>query len=191
MTAESSPISPYESRLDYHQSPEDKLIECSILADTLDELMIAPVNTSSDIESTACSDEQGTYVSRSFRYIEGDSTYGWAWPLVEKAIDISYQRSPNGLTSETYLVRIDTTIHQQNLDQSSIPNFYELTFFGSDRSSVIATIETPNLTEANEADFVTRTTTPYDHNQLSDELLAFERLLHAEARENGNIARIE
>ncbi len=193
MTAERPFHQPYESRKEYHQTPEEVLVECNILADALDELMEVPVAVGSDIQCTACVDETGSYISRSFGYIEGGRSGEWAWPLVEKSLDISYQRNGNNLmlTTETYRVRIDTVIHQQNLDHGTIPNFYEITFFGSDRSSVIATIETPNLTDANEEDFVTRQTTPYDHGQLCDELSALDTLLQAQQREDRAIAQIE
>lgn len=183
MTA-SAEFSSYGGRETYNQTREDELIMCNFLTDILDDLMATPVSVGSDIKSAACFDETGAYISRSFRYIESDRPYGWAWPLVETSVDILYQRDVVNNTSETYRVHIGTLIHQQGATHDPIPNIYEIVYYGSDRQSVVATIEAPNLTEPDQADFTTRETTPYDQEVLFNTLVSLQEMIDIHDRES-------
>lgn len=188
MTERISEIGQIEGRAEYNQTVSDRLEEYAIITELIDELMAAPGDSGTGLQSASVG-EDDIYITRSFRYIEGDTVNGWAWPLVEKTLDISYQRTRRGLITEIYAVKIGTVIHQTLVDDSPIANGYEIGYFGSERRSLTATIQQPNLLDETEPDYTRRLTTPYDQGQLFDELAAFQSMLDASQLENTKAAR--
>lgn len=174
----------------YHQSEEDKLIECNKITNFVDELIATPINIGSSIESRVSSTDTEVRIDRSFRYIEGDEVNGWAWPLTEKVLDIAYCRNTTIPFSETYRIHAGTVIHQDGSTDTPIPTIYEICYDGKDRRRVSATIEAPNLTTLGEPDFIVSETTPYDHAMIFNELASFSNLLKAQEREDAHIHNI-
>lgn len=166
-----------------YQTPDEKLDACLSLADLIDDIAMTDTNVGSDQVGYAEADNRGVYIDRAFQFIEAD-VYGWTWPLTEKVFNITYTRDKADLTIEKYRLEIDTTVHQINTSQKPIRNIFEMTFYGSERASVVATVEASDLVNLNDSDYSTRQTTPYDQDRLFDELALLDSYIRAPQTED-------
>lgn len=172
----------FESRPEYNQSIEDKLEECNLITDIVDDFLTTHAETAS-VESNVTTGPSNLLVNRLFRYIESNEPDDDIWPLTEKIVDISYSQTRDRLFTEVYRVHIGTLMHRPHRSLVPISNIYEITYFGKNRSSVTTTLMAPNLTEPNEGDFAIRPTTPYDHSVLFNDLMSLNAFLEAEKNE--------
>jgi len=184
MSAESMQL-PFGGRGEYNQTPLERLEECEVITDAIDSIFHASPVSSGSRETAAESDRTSTYIKRSFEYLERDSSSGWAWPLNGKRFDITYIRStlPGTHTHEAYVVTIGTFIHQQGIHNVGMQNTYTIEYYGAERSSATSVIEQPNFIERKEPNMVTRDTTPYDQEQLFNEIAELQNALDAGERE--------
>jgi hypothetical protein len=183
-----------EARSEYNQSEQDKFEECEILTELLDELIAASKNidsnrdNNSNVGSTLTVDDKQMHISRRYHCFEADKLTGWAWPLVEKSLEIKYEHSKTAPTHETYSVIFGTIIHQTGVNKNPLLDRYEIEYYGPQRQSLVTSIEEPNLVDDKEASYIRRETTPYDHGQLFDQLQSFMGLIAAQALEDSHAA---
>lgn len=178
----------YGGRTEYaEQSTEDRLEECMLITDILDELLETPHDSGGTIASTAHSDNYGFSQFRSFNYLETERGAAPRWSLLDKTIEIRYIRSKNQGEGEQYHVAIATRIHQRGVSRDPILNVYQIDYFGTDRASVTASIDEPDIIGVSEYEYTTRPTTSYDHDMLFTELDHLTDMLRAQERENSYI----
>lgn len=181
-------MSEYGGRKEYQQNHDGKeLEECNEVTNLINDLLLMQGERGSDVPPTTVSDDKGVLISRSYKYIEADRPYGWAWPLVEKSIDITYSNSKNGLSCETYRIAVGTTVHQIGATENPILSVYTINYFGKDRCAVYTSIESQDIINENDGMIVERAMVDYDRAVVYGELCSLMNMYDVQAEENKNI----
>lgn len=192
MSAETVQQPYFGGREAYNQTPFGRLEECEIITVAIDAILRSGRPSGSSENHAPEYKDYKTYLSRSFEYLEKDSTSDCSWPLTGKRFDILYacNSSPGTHTHETYTVTISTFVHQGDAENVGMQNSYTIEYFGADRSSATSVIWQPNFVEPSEPNMVTRDTTPYDQEQLFNELTELQSAIDAGEQENSIIAAL-
>lgn len=191
MSAETIQQPDFGGKKEYHQTPLNRLEECQIITDAIDELLHLSPPSSGTTEHDAASDKSGIRIKRAFRYMEADKFFGWPWTPCERLFSIEYiNATSEPYTHETYTISVNTFVRQKHVSNVGTQNKYVIEYFGANRESATGIIEQPNLVEPEEAQMVTRPMTPYDQIQLFEEIVALQNAIDAGEHERSIIAQL-
>lgn len=181
---------PYGGRTEYsEQTLEDRLDECALITDVIDELFQSPLDSGGTVSSQIKSSSDGYAHFRSFQYMDIDTNSGLMWPI-ERTVDIRYTRPQAGVTNEQYYVLLGSRVLPGGISDTPLLNTFQITYYGPDRDSVIATIDEPDIIGEYDFNYNTRSTTSYDHHTLFDELGRLTDMLQAQERENTHLDKL-
>lgn len=181
---------PYGGRIEYsEQVMEDKLEECTLITDVIDELFQSPLDSGGIVSSQVESSSDGYTHFRSFQYIDIDTNSGLMWPI-ERTVDIRYIRPRTGVTNEQYYVLLGSLVLPGGISDTPLLNVFQITYYGLNRESVVVTIDEPDIISEYDFNYATRNTTSYDHGVLFDELGRLTDMLQAQKHENTHLDKL-
>lgn len=178
--------SQYSERPEYQEVTLDEL---GIMTDMADELLVATSQMIHHYNSASSFDNKSTYITKTFSYIESGLSSGWMWPLTETQITITYNKSLEHPTTERYQFGVSRIVEQRGLSDPNILSVYTVEFFGKNRESAQATIDTHDLAGDSPSVLVGRPMTSYDNEVLFDELGNLWNLHTLEEKEESQLKK--
>lgn len=192
MSMETGARPEFGGRKDYNQTAQERLVGCFTVTDIIDDLLQSSLPTDDGTEAKFISGPDGTRITRSFRFLEGELGPDLVSSIIEKWVDIEYLRTPSGKLPphETYTIYVrDMELYDK--PRTLMRNRYTIEYFGTNRTSGIATIEQPNFVDRLAGKLAVRETTPYDQRMLNDEISRLCRAVDAGELEERAIASFD
>lgn len=156
-----------------------------VIREVIDYLLV--VDCKDGIEPGISRDSKDEFtIARTFSSLDTEANGDIVWPLIETKMELTYIRSGGKLRCEQYEVKITKIIHQANVDDNSLINEYSIERFGKS-DKVVTSMSYPDIVYDT---YNTRAMSPYDEDNLKDELLAMRDQVISQERDDMLINQI-